>query len=165
MGIKSTWQLTSAPPISWCLFPFPIEKCISNDLPDGCENDGESVQKQQCKKTTISKHYYLGLWKLEGTRLYNRNGVPLTGNWIIPSVGTAGPIINVTNANNIVYLSTNGKTAAGSVVVEEAVDTNDDDQKWERSASDDSGFFNLKNPNSGLFLIRTTALDLTIGNP
>ena len=62
-------------------------------------------------------------------------------------------------------MSTNGKTAAGSVVVEEAVDTNDDDQKWERSASDDSGFFNLKNPNSGLFLVMKTANTLTIGNP
>ena len=101
---------------------------------------------------------------MEGTILSNQNGVPLTGNWIIPSVGTAGPIINVTNANNIVYLSTNGKTAPGSVVVEEAVDTEDDDQKWERSASDDSGFFNLKNPNSGLFLTMKTENTFTIGN-
>ena len=50
------------------------------------------------------------------------------------------------------YLSTNGKTDAGSVVVEEAVDTNDDDQKWERSSDDGSGYFTLKNPTSGLFL-------------
>ena len=94
----------------------------------------------------------------------NRNGVTLTGNWQIPSFGTPGPIINTATANGMGYLSTNGKTAAGSVVVEEAEDTNDDDQKWERSANDDSGFFNLKNPNSGLFLTMKTANTLTIGN-
>ena len=62
------------------------------------------------------------------------------------------------------YLSTNGKTAAGFVVVEEALDTNDDDQKWERSANDDSGFFNLRHPKSGLFLSMKTANKLIIGN-
>ena len=74
-----------------------------------------------------------------------------------------GAIQNTTKANGMGYLSTNGKTAAGSVVVEEAEDTNDDDQKWERSANDDSGFFNLKNPNSGLFLTMKTANTLPLG--
>ena len=62
------------------------------------------------------------------------------------------------------YLSTNGKTAAGSVVVEEAVDACDVGQLWDRSANDDSGFFNLKNLNSGLFLTMKTANEFTIGN-
>ena len=108
--------------------------------------------------------YYLGQWKFEGTTLSTRTGGILTGNWQIPSVGTPGAIQNTATANGMGYLSTNGKTAAGSVVVEEAEDTNDDDQKWERSANDNSGFFNLKNPNSGLFLTMKTANTLTIGN-
>ena len=126
--------------------------------------DGESVLKQQGKKTALSKLYYLGQWKLEGTTLSTQAGVILTGNWTIPSVGTLGAIQNTATANGMGYLSTNGKIPAGSVVVEEAEDTNDDDQKWERSANDDSGLFNLKNPNSGLFLIMKTANTLTIGN-
>ena len=103
-------------------------------------------------------------WKLEGTTLSNRNGVTLTGNWQIPSFGTPGPIINTATANGMGYLSTNGKTAEGSVVVEEAVDINNDGQKWERSSDNGSGYFTLKNPTSGMYLFMKTADTLTIGN-
>ena len=114
------------------------------------------------KKTTPFKLYYLGQWKLDGTALSNKAGITLTGTWILPDIGTNGPVQNTATD---LYLSTNGETAAGSEVVEEAVDEDDDDQKWERSAEDGSGFFTLKNPNSGLFLTKKkTANTLIIGN-
>ena len=101
---------------------------------------------------------------MDGTALSNKAGITLTGNWQIPNSGSTGNIQNTaTGANG--YLSVNAKTAAGSTVVEEALDTNDVGQQWERSANDDSGFFYLKNPNSGLFLTKKkTANTLTIGN-
>ena len=52
------------------------------------EKNGESVQKQQCKKTTPLTLYILGKWKLEGTKLSNQAGIALTGNWVLPNVGT-----------------------------------------------------------------------------
>ena len=99
---------------------------------------------------------------MEGTTLSNRNGLTQPGNWSIPS--TSGTIQNTATANDMGYLSTNGKTAAGSVVVEEAVDINNDGQKWERSADNGSGYFTLKNPTSGMYLTMKTADTLTIGN-
>ena len=51
---------------------------------------------------------------------------------------------------------------AGSAVVEEALDATDAGQKWERSADDSSGYFTLKNPNSGKFLSAANADTLTI---
>ena len=107
---------------------------------------------------------------MEGTTLSNRDFGTLTGNWQIPSVGTPGPI---TTANGMAYLRTNNAPAVGSVVEEEDVSYRymgnslyyDDDQKWERSANDDSGFFNLKHPNSGLFLtMNPDHHTLTLGN-
>ena len=96
--------------------------------------------------------------------LSNQAGITLTGTWVIPTVvGTPGTIQNtVTGANG--YLSVNDNTDAGSVVVEEALDSSDVGQQWERSDNLGSGFFNLKNPNSGLFLTMKTADRLTIGN-
>ena len=47
-------------------------------------------------------------------------------------------------------MSTNGNTAAGSTVVEEALDGSDD-QKWE-TLNADPGYFILRNPSSGKFL-------------
>ena len=115
------------------------------------------------KKTTPFKLYYLGQWKLDGTALSNKAGITLTGNWQIPNSGSTGNVQNtITGVNG--YLSVNAKTAAGSTVVEEALDANDVGQQWERSVDDGSGFFTLKNPNSGLFLTMKTANKLTIGN-
>ena len=51
---------------------------------------------------------------------------------------------------------------AGSAVVEEALDATDAGQEWERSADDSSGYFTLKNPNSGKFLSAANADTLTI---
>ena len=127
------------------------------------------------KNNKVKKQHYLnfnthlGQWKLEGTTLSNRDFGTLTGNWQIPSVGTPGPI---TTADGMAYLRTNNKPAVGSSVEEEDVSYRymgnslyyDDDQKWERSANDDSGFFSLKNPKSGFFLTMKAANKLTIGN-
>ena len=124
------------------------------------KNHGELVQKQQGKKTPF-KLYYLGQWKLEGTTLSNQAGTTLTGIWQIPTVGTPGAIQNIATGG---YLSVNANTDAGSVVVEEALDSSDVGQQWERSANDGSGLFTLKNPNSGLFLTMKSANKLTIGN-
>ena len=100
---------------------------------------------------------------MDGTALSNKAGITLTGNWQIPNSGSTGNIQNtITGANG--YLSVNANTAAGSTVVEEALDTNDVGQQWERSANDDSGFFNLQNPKSGLFLTMKIGNTLTIGN-
>ena len=78
----------------------------------------------------------------------------------IPTVGTTGTIQNGAGS----YLSVNANTAPGSAIVLEAVlDSSDVGQLWERSADDDSGFFTLKNPNSGLFLTYTGSA-YTIGN-
>ena len=74
----------------------------------------------------------------------------MTGNWELPTVGTPGTIRNSDTAGDNGYLNINGNIEAGSAVEEVA---NDGGQKWERSANDDSGYFTLKNPNSGLFLI------------
>ena len=60
-------------------------------------------------------------------------------------------------------MSVNGYTIAGSVVVEEALDSSDVGQQWQRSAAGPLGFFTLKNPNSGLKLTMRTANKLTIG--
>ena len=98
---------------------------------------------------------------MEGTTLSTRTGVTLTGNWQIPSVGTLGTIQNTATGG---YLSANANTDAGSVVVEEPLDSSDVGQQWERSANDGSGFFNLKNSNSESFLTMKTTNKLTIGN-
>ena len=125
---------------------------------------GESVFRQG-KKTTPFKLYHLGQWKLEGTKLEgitisSRTGVTLTGRWQIPCFNQPGTI---QNKDTGLYLSTNANTDAGSVVVEEPLDPSDVGQQWER-INDDSGFFNLKNRNSGLFLTMKIANILTIGN-
>ena len=99
-------------------------------------------------------------WKLEGTTLSTRTGVTLTGSWQIPSLGKIGTIQNTATGG---YLSANANTDAGSVVVEEPLDFSDVGQLWERSTKDDSGFFNVRNPNSRLFLTMKTANTLTIG--
>ena len=71
-------------------------------------------------------------------------GITLTGNWEIPDANTTGTIQNTDTG----YLSAN----AGSAVVEGALENMDDEQEWERSADDNSGYFTLMNPNSGKFL-------------
>ena len=101
---------------------------------------------------------------MNGTTLSNYGGTTLTGNkccWQIPSVGTPGTIQNTATGG---YLSVNANTDAGSVVVEEALDSSDLGQQWERSIDYPFGFFTLQNPNSGLFLTMKTANKLTIGN-
>ena len=100
---------------------------------------------------------------MDGTALSNKAGITLTGNWQIPNSGLTGNIQNTITGSNG-YLSVNANTDAGSTVVEEALDANDVGQQWERSVDDGSGFFTLKNPNSGLFLNMKTANTLTIGN-
>ena len=125
-----------------------------------------------------------------GQTLSNKAGITLTGTWVLPPVewvfdfppiyekcpsspeecekngavmvSTPGTIQNTVMGENG-YLSVNDNTDAGSVVVEEALDSSDVGQIWERSANDASGFFTLKNPNSGLFLTMKTANTLTIG--
>ena len=102
---------------------------------------------------------YLGQWKLEGTTLSNRAGVTMNGRWKITD---AGYILNDATGK---YLSINGNTDAGSVVDEEFFDhTHKSGQLWKRLPNVDSGFFNLKNHDSGLFLTMKTANKLTIGN-
>ena len=100
---------------------------------------------------------------MDGTTLSNRHGITLTGTWVIPTVGTPGTIQNTVKGASG-YLSVNENTDAGSVVVEEELDSSDVGQQWETSANDGSGFFTLKNPNSGLVLTMKTANTLTIGN-
>ena len=124
-------------------------------------SNSELVPKNKIKKTIPFKLYHLGKWKLEGTTLSNRAGFTLTGNWQIPSVGTPGTIQNTDTGG---CLSVNANTDAGSVVVEEDLDSSDDGQQWERLSIDDSGFFNLRHRNSGLFLTMKIANILTIGN-
>ena len=101
---------------------------------------------------------------MDGKKFSNQAGITLIGTWVIPTVvGTPGTIQNtVTGANG--YLSVNDNTDAGSVVVEEDLDSSDDGQQWERLSIDDSGFFNLRNRKSGLFLTMKIANILTIGN-
>ena len=67
-------------------------------------------------------------------------------------------------------MTVNAEAYAGSVVLEKTYTVakyyNDPDgwtQQWERTANDGSGFFNLKNPNSGLFLTMKTENKFTIG--
>ena len=99
---------------------------------------------------------------MEGTTLSNMAGVTLNGRWKIPSVDTIGYVLNDATGR---YLSINGNTDAGSVVVEDTYDhLHDSGQLWKRLANGDSGFFHLKNHDSGLFLIMKTANKLTIGN-
>ena len=99
---------------------------------------------------------------MEGTTLSNQAGTTLTGIWQIPTVGTPGAIQNIATGG---YLSANANTEAGSEVVEEPLGSSDVGQQWERSANDDSGFFNLKHPTSGLFLtMNPDDHTLTLGN-
>ena len=92
---------------------------------------------------------------MAGTTLANEAGVTLTGNWQLPGVGATGTIQNTATGDNG-YLSVNANTAAGSEVVEEALDATDAGQQWERSAEDVSGYFTLKNPTSDKFLTAAT---------
>ena len=108
---------------------------------------------------------------MKGTTLSSRAGVTLNGRWKIPSVGTIGNICNDDlddadcNDGTGRYLSTNGNRDAGSVVVEEDYDhLHKSGQLWQRLPNVDSGFFTLKNMDSGLFLTMKTANALTIGN-
>ena len=88
---------------------------------------------------------------MEGTTLFTRTGITLTGNWTIPSIDIPGTINNTDTGK---CLSANANADAGSVVVEEPLDPSDVGQQWERSTNDYLGFFNLKNFNAGLFLTR-----------
>ena len=75
----------------------------------------------------------------------------LPGNWQLPNADETGTVQNtLTGVNG--YLTVNAKTAAGSVVVEDGLDPTDSGQQWKRSADDSSGYFTLRNPNSGKFL-------------
>ena len=93
---------------------------------------------------------------MKDKKLSNKAGVNLTGNWVLPAVGTPGTIQNKDSEANG-YLSTNGNTAAGSTVVEEALDASDDGQKWIRSSVDGSGYFTLMNTNSKKYLTASPA--------
>ena len=79
---------------------------------------------------------------MDGTTLSNQAESTLTGNWVIPDAGGEGTIQNTASGGG--YLSVNANTNAGTSVDVEALDGDDDGQKWERSA-DISGFFTLKN--------------------
>ena len=89
----------------------------------------------------------------------NQAGVALNGKWQLPDGGKTG---TVANTNSAKYLSVNYATDPGSEVVEEALDTDDPGQQWQRSAEDSSGYFTLKNTKSGKFLTAVSADKLTI---
>ena len=65
---------------------------VLNNWDENVAQNGKSVQKQRVKKTTPFKLYYLGQWKLEEKKLSTRTGNFLTGDWLIPDVGTSGTI-------------------------------------------------------------------------
>ena len=88
---------------------------------------------------------------MNGTTLSNQLGITLTGNWVLPTVGTPGTIQNTYFEENG-YLSTNGNIEDGSIVEAMGLVANDSSQQWERSADDDSGYFTLRNLESGKFL-------------
>ena len=119
-------------------------------------------KNNKLKKTQL-KLYYLGQWQFDGTTLSNKEGFALTGTWKIPSFGIPGTIQNTAKGESG-YLSVNANTDAGSVVVMEALDSSDVGQQWERLYNDLTGYFTLKNPNSGLFLTKKFGNKLTIGN-
>ena len=98
---------------------------------------------------------------MAGTTLANEAGVTLTGNWQLPGVGATGTIQNTATGDNG-YLSVNANTAAGSEVVEEALDATDAGQQWFRSSSDLLGYFTLRNTNSGKYLNAAGPTTLTI---
>ena len=85
------------------------------------------------------------------TKLTNLAGITLSGNWKIPDKGATGTIQNTDTGVNG-YLSVNANTAAGSVVVEEALDKSDVGQHWKRIDNDEKDYLTLMNPNSGKFL-------------
>ena len=98
---------------------------------------------------------------MDGTTLSNIAGVTVTGTWVLPTSSGTGTIQNTaTGANG--YLSSNANTAAGSAVVEEAVDATDNGQQWFRSSSDLLGYFTLRNTNSGKYLNAAGPTTLTI---
>ena len=75
----------------------------------------------------------------------------LPGIWQLPNADETGTIQNIhTGVNG--YLTVNANTAAGSAVVEDGLDPTDSGQQWKRSADDNSGYFTLRNSNSGKFL-------------
>ena len=96
------------------------------------------MKKTKWQKTVLFIIYLKGTWTLVGTILSNKAGITLTGNWVLPSEGKLGTIQN-TNTGVNGYLTTNGNTAAGSAVVEEALH---DYVEWKRSY-DVSGYFTL----------------------
>ena len=89
----------------------------------------------------------------ETLTLSNKAGITLPGRWALPSAGTTGTIQNQDSGALNGYLDTNGTTADGSAVFEEALHgAIEDGQLWERSADDSSGYFTLMNPKSGKLL-------------
>ena len=91
--------------------------------------------------------------KAEGTEkiwLQNPAGINLTGNWQLPKASSTPGTIQ--NKDTNMYLGVNSGNASGSAIVVEDLDEDDAGQKWERSPDDSSGYFTLRNPDSGKFL-------------
>ena len=83
------------------------------------------------------------MWKLVGTKLSNKAGLTLTGNWKIPGEGYMGPIMNTDTGG---WMTANGNYAAGSAVVEGAQYASE----WKQSV-EVSGYFTLRNTYCGKF--------------
>ena len=86
-------------------------------------------------------------------KLSNKAGIALTGKWKIEGRN----IINAINTTKGFGVVDDAKAARSKVSVDETLSENDDGQQWEKSAVDSSGYFTLKNPNSGKFLSAITA--------
>ena len=73
----------------------------------------------------------------------------MSGRWRIPDAGKTTTIQNI-HTNK--FLTVNSETAGSAV---ESMDATGVEQEWERSPTDSSGYFTLKNPYSGRFLTAT----------
>ena len=92
---------------------------------------------------------------LNGTRLSNRAGEILGGNYEIPLQGKMGLIMStdITHNNETMVLGIkNDNNAAGTEVILEKVALNDYGQQWEIGWEEDTGYFTIRNPESEKFL-------------
>ena len=92
---------------------------------------------------------------LNGTRLSNRAGEILDGNYEIPHQGKMGLIIRTDithNSETMVLGIKDDNNAAGTEVILEKVALNDYGQQWEIGWEEDTGYFTIRNPESEKFL-------------
>ena len=102
---------------------------------------------------------------MEEKKLSNKAGVTLTGNWKIAlSKDSLYTISSTDKGGRYLSVKANKEASTGYIVfLSQPKEDVGPDQRWEKSADDDSGFFTLKNPNSGLFLTMKTANTLPLG--